>query len=161
MYSNDEVYFRKCKESNLLPLAQRFELNDVILFHKIVYQFVNIDIPSYITPYTGNSRLRSTHLDCLSYVASLDSLNSSIHSQLYKSFFFRTIHIWNKLPLEVRSCPHPHSFKRLVLKSLWERLNPAQRLRSSINKQNLYRYHISLTYLLILFTFCYSPTHKC
>ena len=103
-YSNDEVYFRKCKESNLLPLAQRFELNDVILFHKIVYQFVNIDIPSYITPYTGNSRLRSTHLDCLSYVASLDSLNSSIHSQLYKSFFFRTIHIWNKLPLEVRSC---------------------------------------------------------
>ena len=61
-YRNDEVYFRKCKESNLLPLAQRFELNDVILFHKIVYQFVNIDITSYITPYTGNSRLRSTHL---------------------------------------------------------------------------------------------------
>ena len=73
--------------------------------------------------YTRNSRLRSNHLDCLSYVASLNSLNSSMNSQLYKSFFYRTIHIWKKLPFETRNCPQPQSFRLLVIKSLWERLN--------------------------------------
>ena len=110
-YNDHEVYHRKCTESNLLPLAQRFELNDVILFHKIVYSHVYIDMPSYIKMYTGNSRLRSTHLDCLSYVASLNSLNSSMHSQLYKSFVYRTIHIWNKLPFETRNYPQPQTFR--------------------------------------------------
>ena len=66
--------------------------------------------------YTGNSRLTSTDLDCFSYVASLNSLNSSMHSQLYKSFFYRTIHISNKLPFETRNCPQPQSFRRLVIK---------------------------------------------
>ena len=123
-YNDNDVYHNKCIGTNLLPLYLRFDLNDVILFHKIVYQHVDIEIPSYITPYSGNSRLRSTHLDCMSYVACLpSSSNASMHSQLYKSFFYRTIHTWNKLPFETRNCIEPLNFKRAVLKSFWERLS--------------------------------------
>ena len=123
-YNDNDVYHRKCIETNLLPLYLRFDLNDVILFHKIVYQHVDIEIPSYITPYSGNSRFRSTHLDCMSYVTCLpSSSNASMHSQLYKSFFYRTIHTWNKLPFETRNCIEPPNFKRAVLKSFWERLS--------------------------------------
>ena len=106
------------------PYLFVFDLNDVTLFHKIVYCHVDIDIPPYITSYLGNSRLKSTHLDSMSYVACLHSSgNTTMHSQLYKSFYCRTIHIWNKLPIEARICTEPNNFKRLAVKSFWERLN--------------------------------------
>ena len=36
----------------------------------------------------------------------------------YTKVFYRTIHIWNKLPFGTRNCPQPQSFRRLVIKSL-------------------------------------------
>ena len=36
-YSNED-YIRKCKQVNILPLFCRFNLNDMNLFHKIVYK---------------------------------------------------------------------------------------------------------------------------
>ena len=38
-YSN-EVYIRKCKQVNILTLFCRFNLNDMNLFHKIVYKTI-------------------------------------------------------------------------------------------------------------------------
>ena len=59
-----ETYILKCKEPDLLPLELHFKLNDLLFFHKIVNKL----IPSYIIPYGGSLRLRSTFLDPLSYI---------------------------------------------------------------------------------------------
>ena len=49
-YSN-EVYIRKCKQVNILPLFCRFNLNDMNLFHKIVYKTIPINMSDYLTLY--------------------------------------------------------------------------------------------------------------
>ena len=38
-YNSYDIYIQKCRQVNLLPLVKRFELNDLILFHKI---FINL-----------------------------------------------------------------------------------------------------------------------
>ena len=100
-YSN-EVYIRKCKQVNILPLFCRFNLNDMNLFHKIVYKTIPINMPDYLTRYNGDSRLRSTHLDNLSFVSNIASTTTSINN-LNKSFFFRSHTFWNSLPFDIIS----------------------------------------------------------
>jgi len=84
-YNTVNVYIRKCREVDLLPLAQRFDLNDLILFHKVVYNLIPLNFPSYLNFFDGNSRLRSCHLDHLSIV-NTTCLNKYSHN-LNKSFF--------------------------------------------------------------------------
>ena len=100
-YSN-EVYIRKCKQVNIIPLFCRFNLNDMNLFHKIVYKTIPINMPDYLTLYNGNSRLRSTHLDNLSSVTNIVSTATSINN-LNKSLFFRSQTFWNSLPFDIRN----------------------------------------------------------
>ena len=50
-YSDSALYYTKCKQVNILPISKRFELNDLIFFHKIVFQHIEISIPSYIKRY--------------------------------------------------------------------------------------------------------------
>ena len=71
-YSN-EVYIGKCKQVNILSLFCRFNFNDMNLFHKIVYKTIPINMPDYLTRYNGDSCLRSTHLDNLSFVSNISS----------------------------------------------------------------------------------------
>ena len=40
-----------------------FDLNDLILFHKIVFENTPIKLPDYISKFDGMSRLRERHLD--------------------------------------------------------------------------------------------------
>ena len=87
-YSN-EVYLRKFKQVNILPLLYRFMFNDINLFHKVVYKIIPVTMPDYLTPYSGDSLLRSTHLDNLSFVSNIALTTTSI-SNLNKSFFFRS-----------------------------------------------------------------------
>ena len=87
-----EVYISKCKQVNIPPLSFRFNVNDMILFHKIVYKTIPVNIPDYITLYSGDSRLRRTHLDNLSFVSNIASTTTTIKN-LNKSFFFRTHYI--------------------------------------------------------------------
>ena len=84
-YSSGQ-YIRKCRQANLLPMSSRFNLNDLILFHKIVYNLIPVTLPDYLTFYNGNSRLRSSHLDHLSLECSLLPRNS-LSTLLEKSFF--------------------------------------------------------------------------
>ena len=113
-YSDNEIYYIKCKEVNILPIRYRFDLNDLLLFHKIVYNIVDVKLPNYIKQYTGESRLRSSHLHSLSYVSALDHINTSTRSPLYKSFFFRSIHLWNTLSFNTRNCTNQFTFKKKV-----------------------------------------------
>ena len=75
----NEVYIRKCKQVNIRPLFCRFNLNDMNLFHKIVYKTSPINMPDYLPRYNGDSRLRSTYLDNLSFVSNIASTTTSIN----------------------------------------------------------------------------------
>ena len=115
-YSN---YVKKCRQVDLLPLSTRFNVNDLILFHKIFYNLLPLNFPSYLIPFSGNSRLRSCHLDNLSIVCTLqpDSLNMNC---LKKSFYFRTYLEWNALPLHLRQIDISSSFKNEIIKYFWK-----------------------------------------
>ena len=116
-YSN-EVYLRKCKQVNILPLLYRFMFNDMNLFHKVVYKIIPVTMPDYLRLYSGDSRLRSTHLDNLSFVSNIASTTTSI-SNHNKSFFFRSHTLWNFLPFDLRNSMIPSQFKIKLAKHYW------------------------------------------
>ena len=85
-YSNADNYYCKCKELNILPMTVRFDLCDLVLFHKIVHELIPIKLPEYILRYNGSSRLRNSNLDSMSYVFNNAYLTSNSRSKLYKTF---------------------------------------------------------------------------
>ena len=112
-----------------LPLHLKFDLNDLVFFHKIFYNLIPVSLPSYLTIFQGTSKLRRCHLDSFSVVSSiqprfsqptnLDS-NRSSRNPLSRSFFYRTHILWNNLPLNLRQLDSPSSFKSSLTKHLWE-----------------------------------------
>ena len=74
-YSCKDVYVRKCKQVGILPICQRFHMNDLILFHKIINHLLPVKILEYLSLFSGQSRLHSSHLDRLSFVSSSNTLN--------------------------------------------------------------------------------------
>ena len=65
-YHSVKTYYNKCKEAKLLPMIHRFNLNDLVLFHKIFHRRIPIKMPPYLSLFTGN-QLRSSHLDNLCF----------------------------------------------------------------------------------------------
>ena len=119
------MYFRKCRQVRILPLAKRFDYNDIILFFKIVNDLVPLELPSYLKFYEGNSRLRTCHLDRLSLVSSIKPKcsvvsDSNKNSPLYKSFFYRVHLLWNLLPLDIREIQQLPTFETQLLQFLWK-----------------------------------------
>ena len=118
-YHSSITYLRKCRQVNILPLCKRFEFNDLVLFHKVVYQDIPLKFPDYLTFFDGNSRLRSTHLDDLCIISTIIP-RPSAPNLLKKSFFYRTHSLWNSLPYEIRSTPINSLFRSKVKNFLWE-----------------------------------------
>ena len=56
----------KCYQTNLSPMKVFFDINDLTYFHKIINNQIPLNIPEYIKPYTGQSRLRQINLDDMS-----------------------------------------------------------------------------------------------
>ena len=88
------------------------------LFHKVVYKIIPVTMPDYLALYSGDSRLRSTHLDNLSFVSNIASTTTSI-SNLDKSFFFRSHTLWNLLTFDLRNSMIPSQFKIKLVKHYW------------------------------------------
>ena len=101
---------------NLLSYADMF--NDMNLFHKVVYKIIPVTMPDYLTLYSGDSRLRSTHLENLCFVSNIASTTTSI-SNLNKSFFFRSHTLWNFLSFDLRNSMKPSQFKIKLAKHYW------------------------------------------
>ena len=120
--SNIATYYSKCKEGNLLPLSKHFELNNLQLFHKILNQLINIQLTPYIHRYNGQSRLRNSRLDSRCYVYTPE-IYGVMHSPLYKTFFYKVIHQWNNLPLDIRNTECHTTFKRLAKTVMWDSVN--------------------------------------
>ena len=74
-------------------------------------------MPDYLTLYSGDSRLRSTHLDNLSFVSNISLTTTSI-SNLNKSFLFRYA-LWNFLPFDLINSMTPSQFKIKLIKHYW------------------------------------------
>ena len=121
-YSNADNYHCKCKELNILPMTMRFDLCDLVLFHKIVHELIPIRLPEYILRYNGSSRLRNSNLDSMSYVFNNAYLTSNSRGKLYKSFYYRVIHIWNTLEFNARNTADITEFKRITKRQLWNRI---------------------------------------
>jgi hypothetical protein len=60
------VYFKKCRELDLLPLRHRLDFFAILLFHKIIHKTIAIELPTYIR-LVPKTNLRSSHKDTLSY----------------------------------------------------------------------------------------------
>ena len=121
-YSQVEVYIRKCKQVNILPLRQRFILNDLTFLYKIVNELVPIHLPDYLKFFDGTTRLRSTHLDHLSLVSTITPRRNSFKI-LEKSFFYRTHILWNSIPLEIREINSSSLFRLRLESHLWDSLS--------------------------------------
>ena len=126
-YSSAEVYFRKCKEVNILPLTQRFVLTDLVLLHKVINGLVPLTLPSYLNLFSGESRLRFCNLDKLSLVSAIipatKATKATTSNTFASSFFYRSHLLWNELPFEIRSIQCPIKFKRILKSHLWSKLN--------------------------------------
>ena len=118
-YHSQSCYFRKCRQANILPLSKRFDFNDLILFHKVVYQDIPLELPNYLKFFDGSSRLRSTHLDDLCIVSDMLP-RASAPNLLKKSFFYRTHSLWNSLPYAIRSISSKNLFRARIERFLWE-----------------------------------------
>ena len=114
----EEVYLRKCRQVNLLPMRYKFTLNELVLFHKIIHELIPVRLPSYLSLFNGITCLRSSHFDDLSIVCNLNSRRFSDLS-LKKSFFFRTHTEWNALPKNIREVSCTLTFKKDVTKHFW------------------------------------------
>ena len=108
----------------IIPMSAFFDLRDLVLFHKIVYESVPIFLSTFVRPYSGPGRLRQANLDSLSFVSHLSSnvANSSCRSPFDKSFFHNVLHVWNKLPFHIRNIPDDPNFKHKVTDFIWSEL---------------------------------------
>ena len=125
----DLVYSIKCKSLNILPLNWYLHLVDLTTLHSIVYNLSPIKLPSYLNLFSGNSRLRSSHLDHLSIVSDivpqLLSQNTERLSdfQTFDSCFFHRTHTaWNRLPLELREIKFTNSFQINLIQHIWKEI---------------------------------------
>ena len=76
---------------------------------------IPVTMPDHLTPYSGDSCLRSTHLDNPSFVSNIALTTTSI-SNLNKSFFFRSHTLWNFLPFDLKNSMRPSQFKIKLVK---------------------------------------------
>ena len=118
-YSVEELYHTHCKQLNILPIKYRFDYHDLKFFHSVVYNFSCVKLPSYLSFYSGSSRLRTSHLDELSLVS---SISASSNTGFSKSYFYRTYLSWNRLPLTIREIIRPSTFKVELTKYIWNEL---------------------------------------
>ena len=89
------------------------------LFHKVVYKIIPVTMSDYLTLYSGDSRLRSTHLEIPSFVSNIASTTTASISNLNKSFFFRSHTLWNFLPFDLRNSMISSQFKIKLAKHYW------------------------------------------
>ena len=105
----DYDYIHRLHSLDLLPLDNKFNFTDLILFHRIIHKKICIQLPSYLSLFSvGSSRLRNTHMDPLSFVSNIQPrINKTVNSRYewesldeFKDSYFYRVHLaWNKLPL--------------------------------------------------------------
>ena len=78
-----------------------------------------VQMPDSLSLFSGITRLRSSHLDRLSYESSVLPRRDSSNA-LNISFFYRTHMYWNSLTLKIKEIRSHEVFKREVKDYLWK-----------------------------------------
>ena len=103
-------------------MKMRFRLNDLKLFYQIINGLVPIYLPQYMT-FAEASQTRYTRSTaaiiegsdtttlCCSVVPSCDVFRNS--------YFYRTMRLWNGLPVWVRQASGISLFKSKLIECLW------------------------------------------
>ena len=121
---DQETYVNKCMQIQIIPMLKFFDINDLVLFHKIIYERVPLSLPNFIHRYSGSGRLRQANLDSLSFVSHVNSdhNNMSCRSPFYKTFYYKVLYVWNSLPYHIRSIPDTSNFKNKIKTYFWQEL---------------------------------------
>ena len=113
---SSEYYIQKLMDLDILPLAQKFVLNDMILFYKILNNQVPVSLPSYIT-------VRSNTRSCRhgsTYGIDMELVSQPIKNVFGRSFFPRCISTWNNLSSETKESENIDIFKQSIKTYLWD-----------------------------------------
>lgn len=129
---NHLEYVKRLKDLDLLPLKYRFILSDLVMFYNIYNKKTCVELPGYYRPITDNDRCRlrrtirppdylgvqnndKLDLDNLRKTKnddmSLKCENEAHSNNFSKSFFYRTVLEWNRIPVEIRSAENAAKFK--------------------------------------------------
>ena len=117
-----EVFRAKQKELGILPIRLKFIHNSVSLFYKIVNNLIDIDLPHYLTIVSPEAArfTRGT-------ASVFDDNDKSTYScaiapkcnNFRNSFFYRTMLLWNAIPLNIRRINGVSNFKHELTTFLW------------------------------------------
>ncbi len=121
-YSLDDLYYIHCKQLNILPIKFRFDYHDLKFLHSVIYSMSCVQLPEYLTFFSGTTRLRSSHFDHLSLISAIQprgNANSNPRQGFTNTFFYRAHLMWNRLPLSLREVIRPSIFKNKLLKFIW------------------------------------------
>lgn len=102
----DISYSQRCNDLRILPLSFRREINDLLFIFKCMYGNFNVDFNEFCVR-EPSTNLRSSN-------GILLSLNLVRTETFMHSYFNRVVHLWNILPLSIRSCTSLTSFKQLL-----------------------------------------------
>ena len=111
---NDEKYHSELRKLEILPMKFKFIYNDLVMFYKIINKLTHAELPSYIslcqpndTRYTRSTSAIHENIDLSTFrcevVPTIDAFRHS--------YFYRTMHHWNKLPLSIRQSECLYYFK--------------------------------------------------
>ena len=118
----DNMFFEKQKDLNILPIRLKFVHNTLTVFYEIVNKLVDVSMPEYIHKVHPQvlrfTRTNANTIHCRdtsSYAcAILPNCNA-----FRNSFFYRTMLLWNVLPIDKRNIDKISSFKRELTKYIW------------------------------------------
>ena len=121
-YSKSE-YSTKLKELDILPVDLKFELNDMVLFHKIFYGNSVVSFPSFIARQTDQTQAHHFQRQTRTFNDN-DRLKLKAkiapRVEAFKcSYFYRSLETWNSIPFDIRSIEDPAAFKSSMKAHLW------------------------------------------
>ena len=119
---SDEIFLQKQKELKILPIKLKFIFNDLVMFYKIVNELVPISLPSYIAacvPSDVRYTRRNAAIHDLSDSSTFKCSVTPNCDAFRYSFFHRTVHRWNKLPVSIRESTSLTAMKSSLTNFLW------------------------------------------
>ena len=119
---SDEVFIEKQRELNILPMKLKFIYNDIVLFYKIVNELIPISLPPYISaciPDDVRYTRRTAPIHNLSDNSTFQCSVAPNCDSFRHSFFYRTMHRWNSLPVCVRQAASLITLKSSLTNFFW------------------------------------------
>ena len=114
---SDAYYLQKLVDLDILPMAQKFTFNDMVLFFKIMNGLIPITLPSYVIS-RSNTRSSSNNGNTLGIDSNL--VHNPIKNIFGKSFFPRCISTWNSLSPAIKGSENINIYKARLKLDLWK-----------------------------------------